>query len=44
MIGEALFIAKATVKAHVNSILSNLGVSDRTQTVTTGLRRGFVNL
>ncbi len=43
-IGEALFITEATVKAHVNSILSKLDVSDRTQAVTTALRRGIVHL
>ena len=43
-IGGALFITEATVKAHVNSILSKLDVSDRTQAVTTALKRGIVHL
>ena len=43
-IGDALFITEATVKAHVNSILSKLDVSDRTQAVTTALKRGIVHL
>ena len=43
-IAGALFITEATVKAHVNSILSKLDVSDRTQAVTTALRRGIVHL
>ena len=43
-IGAALFITEATVKAHVNSILSKLDVSDRTQAVTTAIRRGLVHL
>ena len=43
-IGSALFITEATVKAHVNSILSKLDVSDRTQAVTTALKRGIVHL
>ena len=43
-IGTALFITEATVKAHVNSILSKLDVSDRTQAVTTALKRGIVHL
>jgi two-component system NarL family response regulator len=43
-IGAALFITEATVKTHVNNILSKLGVSDRTQAVTTALRRGIVHL
>ena len=43
-IGNALYIAEGTVKAHVNSILSKLHVSDRTQAITTALRRGLVTL
>jgi two-component system NarL family response regulator len=43
-IGTALFITEATVKAHVNSILGKLDVSDRTQAVTTAIRRGLVHL
>ena len=43
-IGTALFITEATVKAHVNSILNKLDVSDRTQAVTTALKRGIVHL
>jgi two-component system, NarL family, response regulator len=43
-IGQALFISEATVKAHVNSILSKLDVSDRTQAVTVALKRGLVHL
>lgn len=43
-IARALFISEATVKTHVNSILNKLGVSDRTQAVTTALRRGIVHL
>ena len=43
-IGNALFITEATVKAHVNSILGKLDVSDRTQAVTTALKRGIVHL
>jgi signal transduction histidine kinase len=43
-IGAALFITEGTVKAHVNNILSKLGVSDRTQAVTTALKRGLVQL
>ena len=40
-VAAALSISEATVKTHVNSILSKLGVSDRTQAVTTALRRGI---
>ncbi|MCW3097305.1 MAG: two component LuxR family transcriptional regulator [Chthonomonadaceae bacterium] len=43
-IGVDLFIAEGTVKSHVNNILSKLGVSDRTQAVTTALKRGLVQL
>ncbi len=43
-IGTALFITEATVKAHVNSILGKLDVSDRTQAVTAALKRGIVHL
>jgi two-component system NarL family response regulator len=43
-IGAALGISEGTVKAHVNSILSKLGVADRTQAVTTALQRGIVHL
>jgi two-component system NarL family response regulator len=43
-IGADLFITEGTVKAHVNNILSKLGVSDRTQAVTTGLKRGLIQL
>jgi two-component system NarL family response regulator len=43
-IAAALFIAEATVRTHVNNILSKLEASDRTQAVTTALRRGIVHL
>jgi DNA-binding NarL/FixJ family response regulator len=43
-IAGALFISEATVKTHINSILSKLGVSDRTQATTTALQRGIVHL
>lgn len=39
-----LFISEATVKTHINSILSKLGVSDRTQAATSALQRGIVHL
>src|SRR5258705_284640 len=35
---------EAIVKSHINSILSKLGVSDRTQAATTALQRGLVHL
>ena len=43
-IASRLNISEATVKSHVNSILSKLGVSDRTQAATTALQRGLVHL
>lgn len=43
-IGVSLRISEATVKSHVNNILSKLGVSDRTQAATTALQRGLVHL
>ncbi|MBV8073053.1 MAG: response regulator transcription factor, partial [Acidobacteriaceae bacterium] len=41
-IGSDLSISEATVKSHINSILSKLGVTDRTQAATTALQRGIV--
>ena len=43
-IAAALFISEGTVKTHVNNILGKLGASDRTQAVTTALKRGLVSL
>jgi DNA-binding NarL/FixJ family response regulator len=43
-IGTQLSISEATVKSHINNILSKLGVSDRTQAATTALQRGIVHL
>ena len=43
-IAAALYISEATVKTHINSLLSKLGVSDRTQAATTALQRGIVHL
>jgi two-component system NarL family response regulator len=39
-----LSISEATVKTHINSLLSKLGVVDRTQAATAALQRGFVRL
>jgi two-component system NarL family response regulator len=44
VIANRLNISEATVKSHINSILSKLGVSDRTQAATTALQRGLVHL
>lgn len=39
-----LSLSEDTVKAHVRSIFAKLGVNDRTQAVTTALRRGVIAL
>jgi two-component system NarL family response regulator len=43
-IASTLNISEATVKSHINNLLSKLGVSDRTQAATTALQRGLVHL
>ena len=43
-IAKSLKISEATVKSHINSLLSKLGVTDRTQAATTALQRGLVHL
>ena len=43
-IATELEISEATVKTHINSLLSKLGVTDRTQAATTAIRRGIVPL
>jgi two-component system NarL family response regulator len=43
-IAYALTIAEHTVKNHVKSIFSKLGVADRTQAATAAIQRGIVHL
>ena len=43
-ISHALFIGEKTVKAHVSSILSKLGVQSRTQAALHAVRTGLVSL
>ena len=43
-IAYVLGIAEHTVKNHVKSILSKLGVQDRTQAATAAIQRGIVHL
>ena len=43
-IAVELEISEATVKTHVNSLLSKLGVTDRTQATTAAIQRGIVPL
>ena len=44
LIADQLAISEETVKGHVKSILSKLGVNDRTHAVTVGLKRGIIEL
>jgi two-component system NarL family response regulator len=43
-IATELEISEATVKTHINSLLSKLGVTDRTQAATAAIQRGIVPL
>ncbi|MBI3980324.1 MAG: response regulator transcription factor [Chloroflexi bacterium] len=43
-IARSLVVTEKTVKAHVSNILQKLGVSDRTEAVTTALRKGLIRL
>ena len=43
-IADSLHLSESTIKNHVNSLLSKLHVKDRTQAVTTALKRGMVTL
>jgi two-component system NarL family response regulator len=43
-IASALGISESTVKNHLNNILGKLNVRDRTEAVTTGLKRGYLTL
>lgn len=43
-IADVLAISEHTAKFHVNSILSKLGASTRTEAVVEALRRGLVLL
>jgi two-component system NarL family response regulator len=43
-IGVALSITEGTVKVHVNSLLTKLDARDRTQAVTTALKRGILHI
>jgi DNA-binding NarL/FixJ family response regulator len=43
-IGGTLGITEATVKWHVNIILSRLGVADRTEAIVAALQRGIMHL
>lgn len=43
-IAAELGVSEATVKTHINSLLSKLGVTDRTQAATAAIQRGIVPL
>lgn len=43
-IGTAHNIAEATVKAHITNILEKMHVADRTQAVTTAIKRGLIQV
>jgi two-component system NarL family response regulator len=43
-IADRLGISEGTVKVHVTSILGKLGAADRTEAVTTAIRRGIVRI
>lgn len=43
-IAAELKVSEATVKTHINSLLSKLDVTDRTQAATAAIRRGLVPL
>jgi len=43
-IAAELEVSEATVKTHINSLLSKLGVSDRTQAATAAIQRGIIPL
>lgn len=43
-IAVALHTTEGTIKSYVNTILTKLGVSDRTQAATTALKRGIIHL
>lgn len=42
-IATELYISESTVKYHINSVLSKLGVSDRTQATLIAIKRGIVS-
>ena len=43
-IAQVLGISEATVKSHINNVLSKLDAADRTQAATKALQRGIVHL
>jgi len=43
-IGQLLSVSEDTVKAHMKSIFSKLGVADRTLAVTIAVKRGLIEI
>ena len=43
-VAERIGRTEGTVKVHLKNILQKLDVKDRTEAVTTALRRGFIRL
>jgi len=43
-VGVSLGIVEGTVKIHVTNLLAKLGVMDRTQAVTTAIKRGLLQM
>jgi DNA-binding NarL/FixJ family response regulator len=43
-IGSAFGITESTVKAHITNILGKLHAADRTQAVTTAIKRGIIRI
>jgi DNA-binding NarL/FixJ family response regulator len=43
-IGNELGIVEGTVKVHVTNILNKLHAADRTQAVTTAIKKGILNM
>jgi DNA-binding NarL/FixJ family response regulator len=43
IIASQLGISEATVKYHLQSVLSKLGAKDRTHAVTIAMKRGFID-
>ena len=44
LVADKLSVSEDTIKMHVKSILSKLGVNDRTRAVTIALKRGIIDL
>jgi two-component system, NarL family, response regulator len=43
-VAERIGRAEGTVEVHLKNILQKLGASDRNESVTTALRRGFIRV